>query len=70
MNSINRYGKPPAHYAVRQGMRDGLTAKETAFEHDLTIRAVQEAARRMGKSFVYSGFGRPPKYPCGKEERK
>ena len=64
--TINRYGKAPARVSVLDGMRAGLTCKETAFEYDLTIRAVQEAARRLGLSFIYSGYGRRPKYPQGK----
>jgi hypothetical protein len=56
-------GRPPSRFAVIEGMKRGLTAKETAYEYGYHIRAVQEAAERMGKSFAYAGVGRPPKYP-------
>ena len=56
-------GRPPSRFAVIEGMKRGLTAKETAYEYGYHIRAVQEAAERMGKSFAYAGGGRPPKYP-------
>jgi hypothetical protein len=44
-------------------MKRGLTAKETAYEYGYGLRAVQEAASRMGLSFPYAGVGRPPKHP-------
>ena len=63
LKSLNRYGKPPARLAVLEGIKHGLTAKETAYAYQYGLRAVQEAANRMGLSFVYSGTGRPPKHP-------
>jgi hypothetical protein len=63
VKSRNRYGKPPARLAVVEGIKHGMTAKETAYAYEYGLRAVQEAANRMGVSFVYSGTGRPPKHP-------
>jgi hypothetical protein len=48
--------------AVVEGIKHGMTAKETAYAYEYGLRAVQEAANRMGVSFVYSGTGRPPKH--------
>ena len=62
VKSRNRYGKPPARLAVLEGIKHGMTAKETAYSYEHSLRAVQEAARRMKVSFVYSGTGRPPKH--------
>jgi hypothetical protein len=62
MITRNCYGKPPARLAVLEGIKHGMTAKETAYSYEHSLRAVQEAARRMGVSFVYSGTGRPPKH--------
>lgn len=59
---INCYGRPPARLAVLEGIKHGLTAKETAYSYEYSLRAVQEAAARMKVSFVYSGTGRPPKH--------
>jgi len=56
-------GRPPSRFAVIEGMKRGLTAKETAYEYGYGLRAVQEAASRMGLSFHYAGIGRPPKHP-------
>ena len=53
----------PARIAVIEGMKRGLTCKETACEYKHTIRAVQEAARRMKLAFIYTGYGRPPVHP-------
>ena len=63
LKSLNRYGRPPARLAVLEGIRHGLTAKETAYAYQYGLRAVQEAANRMKVSFIYSGTGRPPKHP-------
>jgi hypothetical protein len=63
VKSLNCYGRPPARLAVLEGIRHGLTAKETAYAYQYGLRAVQESARRMKVSFVYSGTGRPPKHP-------
>lgn len=56
-------GRPPARFAVLEGMRHGMTAKETAYAYQYSIRAVQMAAARMKLSFAYIGLGRPPKHP-------
>lgn len=56
-------GRPTARLAVLEGMRRGLTSKETAFEYNLSLRAVQMAACRMKLSFRYVGMGRPPRHP-------
>jgi hypothetical protein len=53
----------PARLAVVEGMKRGLTCKETAFEYNHSIRAVQEAARRMKLAFVWTGYGRQPVHP-------
>ena len=63
MITRNKYGNPPARLAVLEGIKDGLTCKETAFKYNHSIRAIQEAARRMQVAFVYSGYGRHPKFP-------
>lgn len=61
--SRNRPHIRPARIAVIEGMKRGLTCKETACEYKHTIRAVQEAARRMKLAFIYTGYGRPPVHP-------
>ena len=58
----NRYGLPPARTIIPQAIAQGLTTKEAAYEYGYTLRAVQEAANRMKMSFVWVGFGRPPKH--------
>jgi len=62
LKGINRYGKPPARLAVVEGIKHGMTAKETAYAYQHGLRAVQEAANRMKVSFIYAGIGRPPKH--------
>lgn len=59
---INKFGKPPARTIVPQAIARGLTTKEAAYEYGYSLRAVQEAANRMKMSFVWVGFGRPPKH--------
>lgn len=54
--------KPPAKTAVVDGIKRGLSSKETAYHYGYTLRSLQEAARRMKVSFPSTGIGRPPKY--------
>ena len=45
--SMTYRGRPPARFAVLKGMRQGITAKETAYAYGYSICAVQMAAARM-----------------------
>jgi hypothetical protein len=52
----------PARFAVIDGIIRRLTSKEIAYEYGYRLGTIQEAARRMKVSFIYSGYGRRPKY--------
>ena len=62
LKRINKFGKPPARTIIPQAIGRGLTTKEAAYEYGYTLRAIQEAANRLKMSFVWVGFGRPPKH--------
>jgi len=62
LKRTNKYGKPPARTIIPQAIAQGLTTKEAAYEYGYSLRAIQEAANRMKMSFVWVGFGRPPKH--------
>ena len=62
-NKRNRYGKPPARLAVLEGMKHGLTSKETAYAYGYSMRSIQMAASRMKVAFKPVGMGRPPLHP-------
>ena len=55
--------KGDAHRMMLEFSNEWNAAKETAYEYGYGLRAVQEAASRMGLSFPYAGVGRPPKHP-------
>ena len=51
-----------AKSAVEVGVRNGWTAKETAFETGWDVKVLQTYASRMRLSFAYGGKGSAPKY--------
>lgn len=60
---VARFGKVmSASEAVRLGIKNGWTSKETAFETGWDVKVLQTYASRMHLSFAYGGKGSIPKY--------
>lgn len=60
--AVKYRNRMPARLAVIDGVIRNLSSKEIAFEYGYSQSCVREAARRMKLSFIYTGYGRKPKY--------